>query len=243
MMSVKDVKFVDGLREQLKSGQPLPEEDSNPLYTLMQEKSLTGYELGKIAREIHAYRPMEKNRLGEEVQAPEKETLLLTDATPNRVSFAVVDRKPQEDGTYNSFARAVIERDDKGTWRVSDFFTSLDPTGYDKQEAGRYVNLADGLRDSYKNNDQKFVADFLQALSKGEDMWGALTAADYMGKIDNVFDAARREEQTRLKAGEGPIALTKIKAGRVPGTYDYFSGGEQKSDRRVSVAPILRHER
>jgi hypothetical protein len=242
-MTIKDITFADGLRAQLASQNPLPETDQNPLYTLMQDRDLDGYALGKLARAIHTHRPFETNALGENVQGLEKATLLLTNATPDRISFAITDPRPsQQDATYNTYARTTLERDDKGVWHVSDFFTSLDPAGCDQEDAHRYVDLADGLRGAYKENDQKFVADFLQSLSKGDDLWGALTTADYLGKIDTIFAAARKNEQNRMDAGEAPVSLMKIKAGRVDGTYAYFNGGEDNAARRVSVAPIMKND-
>lgn len=234
-----DVKFVDGLVEQLKSSQPLPQEDGNPVYSLMQDPALRGNRLGSLVNQIHEHRPMDGEK-----PAPEKDTRILYDATENRVTFAVVGRAPNADGTYNTFANLTLERFDKNNWQLTSFFTSLDPTGFDKDESRRYVDIAGGVSTSYKSGGNKFAADFLQAMTQGEDMWGALLAADYMGRIDNVFAAARKEEQQRLDAGEKPLALFKIRDGHFPGRFDYDTDGETREERRVSVAPVMpRRER
>lgn len=241
-MSIKDVKFVDGLREQLKGLQPLPEDAGNPIYKLMQDKTLSGPALGKIVHALHEHRPMVKNGLDEDVPAPQKDTKILYDATPDRVSFSVVQREPQANGNYGILASTTLTRDKSGAWGLDTMFTSLDPTGFDAQEQRQYVDLAGGIRGAYKKDDQKFAADFLHHMTRGEDIWGALSNADHMGRIDNIFDAARKEEQERRKDGAGPVALFNIRDGRIPGTYD-FSGGETKAERRTDTYPVSKPRR
>ncbi len=236
-----NVKFVDGLMEQLKGQTPLPDMDGNPIYKLMQEKDLSGYKMARIARDIHEHRPVTEDRYGEEKTAPEKDIRVMTMASESMMSFAVVNRKPDADGSYGILARINMQRDDKGKWGMMDFFTALDPSGYDKQEARQYVNLVEGINKQYKGDGDKFAADFLQGLSKGDDVWGALTSADYNGRIDNIFDSARKEEQQRITAGEGPIALRKITDGHNPGTFESFSKGETREANRTTTPAILRH--
>ncbi|MBI1215884.1 MAG: hypothetical protein GC185_08710 [Alphaproteobacteria bacterium] len=234
-----NVKFVDGLVESLKGHAPLPEDEGNPIYKLLQDKELRGNTIGQLVGALHEHRPMEKDSLGEEKLSAQKDTRILYDATENRVTFAVVGREPKADGTYNAYANVTLQRGDDKQWHVDSFFTSLDPTGFEKEEAERYVDIGEGVSTAYGKNDQKFVADFLQSMTKGEDMWGALTDADHMGRMDTVFAGARKQEQARLAAGEKPIALFKIKDGHFPGRFDYDASGETREERRVSVAPVM----
>lgn len=237
-----NVKFVDGLVEQLKGQTPLPEQDGNPIYKLMQEKDLGNTKLAKIVRDLHEHRPVTEDRYGQEKQAPEKDIRIMTDATPNIVTFAVTGRKPDADGTFGILARVSMTRGQDGRLSLDDFHTSLDPTGYENN-SHQYVNLADGISKAYKGATDQFVANFLQGLSKGDDVWGALSHADYSGKIDNIFDGARKEEQSRLDAGEKPISLRKIVDGRIPGTFEGYAPDNKTSvETRSSYAPTLRHK-
>ena len=237
-----NVKFVDGLVEQLKGQTPLQEMDGNPIYTLMQEKTLDAAKLAKIVRGIHEHRPMVEDRLGDEKQSEEKSIRVMTDATTDMAFFAVVNRKAEADGSYGILAKITISKGANGKWGLDDFLTALDPTGYDQKEARQYVNLAEGIKKAYKGNDDKFVADFMQGLSKNEDVWGALTTADNNSRIDNIFDGARKEEQQRLDAGEKAISVRKIVDGRMPGTYAAYSAGETSAENRTSTAAVLRHK-
>jgi len=145
-MYMKGMDPVNGITEQLKGLKPLAEEDGNPVYIVLLDKELTGTAVGKLVGAIHEHRPLVTNSLGKEELAPEKETKVLYDATPRRISLAITDRAPREDGTYNNYASVTLERGDKGAWRVSAFFTALDPTGYDGPESARYVDIADGVK-------------------------------------------------------------------------------------------------
>lgn len=234
-----DVKFVDGMLEQLKGKQPLPADDGNPIYKALVEQGVSGNKIGQMVGQLHEHRETVKDKLGEDKLEALKSTRILYDATPDRVTFAVVDRAKNADGTYKTYANVTLQRLDGKNWGVASFFTSLDPTGYDKDDARRYVDIADGVRGAYKNNDQMYVADFLRAMNKGEDMWGALTQADHMGRLDGIFDEARKQEQTRIAGGEKPIALYKIKDGHFPGRFDYDSSGDTREARRVSTAPVM----
>lgn len=238
-----NVKFVDGLMEQLKSQTPLQEMDGNPIYTLMQQKELGNFKFAQIVRDMHEHRPMTEDRFGDMKQEPEKNIRVLTSVSGDNAAFAVVKRQPEADGSYAMLARVNISKGPTGKWELDDFFTSLDPTGFEKDEAKRYVDLAAGIRKEYKGNDDKFVADFLQGLQKGEDVWGAMTTADYAGKIDKIFDGARREEQQRIDAGEKPMALRKITDDRIGGTFTGYSKAETSAENRTSVAPTLRNGR
>lgn len=235
-----NVKFVDGLMEQLKSQTPLPEQDGNPIYKLMQEKEVGNSQLARIVRDIHEHRPVTENDYGKQVQAPQKDIRVMTDATPNIVTFAVTGRKPDTDGTYGILARVSMTRGRDGKLSLDDFHTSLDPTGHENN-AHQYVNLADGISKSYKGSTDHFVANFLQGLAKGDDVWSALSNADYSGKLDDIFAGARKEEQSRLDAGEKPISLRKIVDGRIPGTFEgYAPENKTSAQTRSNYAPILR---
>lgn len=237
-----NVKFVDGLVEQLKGQTPLQEEEGNPIYKLMLEKDLGNSKLAKIVRDIHEHRPVTEDRDGNEVQAPQKDIRVMTDSTPNIVTFAVTGRKPDADGTYGMLARISMSRDEKGRLSLDDFHTSLDPTGYENN-AHQYVNLADGIRKAYKGATDQFAANFLQGLSKGDDVWTALSHADYSGKLDDIFAGARKEEQSRLDAGEKPISLRKIVDGRIPGTFEgYAAENKTSAEMRSNYAPIVYHK-
>ena len=238
-----NVKFVDGLVEQLKGQTPLQETDANPIYSLMQEKELGNFKFAQIVRDMHEHRPMVEDRMGDLKQEKEKDIRVLTSVSGDNVSFAVVKREAEADQSYAMLARVNMSKDAKGKWQLQDFFTSLDPTGFEKDEATRYVDLAAGIKKEYKGNDDKFVADFLQGLQKREDVWGAMTTADHAGKIDKIFDGARREEQQRIDAGEKPIALRKIGNDRIGGTFTGHVSADENAAKRTSVAPTLRHER
>jgi hypothetical protein len=232
-----NVRFVDGLREQLKQQQALPETDQNPINTLLQDKSLSGPEIGKLIHQLHEHRPLVKNGLDEDVPSAEKSTKMLYDATENRLTVSLVGRKPLENGTYDTYARITLERPPKGKWDVTSFFTSLDPTGFDPAEAKQYVDLTDGIKGAYKGNEGFYAAAVMQQLTKGEDLWGALSRADHMGRIDDMFSKARKQEQARLDAGEKPQSIMRVKDGRIPGTTDWASG-VAASEKRVSMFPI-----
>ncbi|HYD19094.1 MAG TPA: hypothetical protein VEF76_11505 [Patescibacteria group bacterium] len=236
------MKFVDGLVEQLKGQDPLPEMDGNPIYTLMQEKSLSGYKLAGIVRDLHEHRPVTQDRYGEDVQAPEKNIRIMTDATPDRATFAIVSRKPDADGTFGMLARISIERDEKGKWGIDTFHTALDPTGIE-DNAHRYVDLRNGIMKEYKSAPDQFVANFLQGIAKGEDVWGALSNADYQGRIDEIFTAARKEEQKNIDDGGKPTSLRKIvESDYMPGQFKGYSGPEDKKvETRSAYAPTLRN--
>lgn len=237
-----NVKFVDGLVEQLKGQTPLQEMDSNPVYTLMQQKELGNFKFAQIVRDMHEHRPFTEDRLGALKQEPEKDIRVMTSVSGDNAAFAVVKRQPEADGSYAMLARVNISKVAPGKWELQDFFTSLDPTGMEKDEAKRYVDLAAGIRKEYKGNSDKFVADFLQGLQKGDDVWGAMTTADHAGKIDKIFDGARREEQQRIDAGEKPMALRKITDDRIGGTFTGHTSPDENAPKRTSVAPTLRHK-
>lgn len=232
-----NVKYVDGLIEQLKGLEPLADTTPKTIYECMQDKSLTPRQLGQLVHAMHEYREVTKDIMGDDQLAPQKATQILFREGSTDVTFSLVDRAPQADGTFSTYARITLEKDAKGGWGLTRFTTSLDPSGYDKDMAQQYVDMADQIRGAYKNTD-KFGADFLQALTQGEFMWDAMMKADYMGRADTMFEKACKEEQQRRQDGGAPMRIMKIEQGRLPGTFDFSGRGETRDQNRVAVAPV-----
>ena len=221
---IKDVKYVDGMIESLKQFQPLVDKPDNLVYDMMQRRDISGYKIGKLVRALHEHRETVKDGLDEDILAPEKPLTILYDATENRVSLSVANRQKQDDGTYPTHARVTLSRAGDGKWHVDSFFTSLDPSEADSQLRDDFVDIGEGIRDSYKHNDQKFVADFLKELSNGGNIWDGIFRADNNDKISGLYDKMALDPDSRK-------TIMPIKDGRVPGSFDYASGA------RVSKVP------
>lgn len=220
-MDLKGIHIIDGLAAALKSHRPLPAMAENPLYLMLCDEKTTGPAFGKMAHDLHEHRAVSLTENGKEVMEAQKNTRILYDATPERVTLSFVSRKIT-DGAHDTFARVTLERDGRKRWNMTQFFTSLDPTGYEAAEAAQYVDLSGGLRPHY---DCKFAADFLFNLTKGDDLWRAMMEADHKNRLDDAFDAARKE---------GPISIIKTAAGRIDGQSRYASTEQH----RVSKFPI-----
>lgn len=237
-----DMKFVDGMVEQLKNNTPIPEQEGNILYKMMQDRDMTASALGKVVHHMAEHRETVTNHQGNDELAAQKPIKILAYPAGDDLVLSVVNRTPEADGTYGTYARITLGRNEKGAWQLNSFMTSLDPGGFEKDLAHKYVDIADAVKASYKDGAQQFTAEVLKGLSKGDDMWGALYNADNYGHIDTIFDKTRAAEQKRLDAGGAPQTINKITEGRIPGTFAYFSG-DSPDGRRATQAPVYKNGR
>lgn len=227
-MEFKGVEYIDGLAEDLKNHKPVKDLPDNVIYDMLQDRDIDGYKIAKMAVALHEHRKTVKDGLDEDVLEAENPITIMHNSGPDRVTLAICARAPDDAGHFSNPARLTLMRNNKNEWHVEQFFISTDATAYSDEKEHTYVDLAEGIRENYKQHDQKFATDFVKHLANGDDIWDALFRADNNGKIDQIFATAMSELKAEDAKGAG---LYNIKSGRTPGSFDYADGS------RTYVAP------
>lgn len=199
---------------------PVADLPKNPIYDMMQQRDVSGYDIAKTAIALHEHRKTVKDGLDEDVLEDQKDLTLVHNSSPDRVTISVVDREANRDGTYNTHARMTMMRDSKGAWKVEQFFIPLDDMDDNTQDKG-FIDLADGIREQYKNDDQMYVNTFLQELANGRSVQEAAIGGDYGGKYDKIYENGLNE---RKEEGNKPLKINPITAGRTKGSFEYDAG-------------------
>lgn len=231
-------KIEDGMVAELAKLKPITQDQPLTVDWLLADRKVNPSNLGKL---VHAM------QLEHAEQAAQPSALkLLSFHGKDTVTFDVVDQNPAADGTYTPYARVALEKDSAGKWSLSRFDTTADPGGHDDLASPVYVEMMPIIKDALKRKEDvqtekdatRFAALFLTGIAKGNSMWEALVDADLNSNIHKMLSAAANVQAS----GKG-ITLQKSHDGRIPGTFEFHSGGENKADNRVSVAPIQKFTR
>ena len=222
-------KIEDGMVAELAKLKPITQDQPLTVDWLLADRKVNPSNLGKL---VHAM------QIEHAEQAAQPSALkLLSFHGKDTVTFDVVDQTPAADGTYTPYARVGLEKDSKGKWQLDRFITARDPSGIDdpaNKASAEYLDISPYIKEFFKSdgNDVRFVSRFITEIAKGHQLWPALmNADDIYGKLYKVLEVASKDK-TDAKA------IQKTHDGRIPGTFEFHSGGENKADNRVSVAPI-----
>ena len=233
-------KFEDGLRKELAALKAKQPDVPLSVDYLLHDRSVTATNLGKLVSAMQTD-PQDAAQSGQRHAG----TKLLYNRLSDGVVFDVVEQTPAADGSYAPYARIELRQQANGQWQLERFISSLDPSGFEKEQSQQYVDLTDHVKNHYKQpgHATRFAADFLTSAVQGNFMWDALVRADLLGRIDGIFEDACKAEANRLGDGGAPLAPYKSRDGHYPGTFDYFADGATKHDNRQSVAPVQTNRR
>lgn len=233
-------KFEDGLRKELAALEAKRPDVPLSVEYMLHDRTVSAANLGKLVGAMQVS-PEDAAQAGQRHAG----TKLLYNRLSDGVVFDLVEQTPSTDGSYAPYARIELSQQANGQWQLNRFISSLDPSGFEKEQAKQYVDLTDHIKDHYKQlgHATRFAADFLTAAVQGNFMWDALVRADLHGHIDGIFEDACKAEASRLSEGGTPLAPYKSRDGHYPGTFDYFADGATKHDNRQSVAPVQTNRR